>query len=224
VPKNEDGEFELVLGNRQLLSVFFVVAILFGVFFVLGYVVGRNSTPLANGEPASARKSDTKPPSESPATSPPSTSADASSAPESSKPVETAVQKPAEPRPEPPPAEPSKPSTSKSEPAAKREVAKAEKTEKAHPTPPPSHATQSDQPIPGETYLQLSATSNKHDADLTVDVLRKNGFPALDADIPEKQGWVRVLIGPLSRGEVNKVKDELKSKGIQASGAIPKTF
>src|SRR2546425_2364021 len=40
-----DGEFELVLGNRQLLSAFFIVVILFGVFFTMGYIVGRNSSP-----------------------------------------------------------------------------------------------------------------------------------------------------------------------------------
>lgn len=49
--KNE-GEFELVLGNKQLLSGFFIVVILFGVFFTMGYVVGRNSSPAR--APASA--------------------------------------------------------------------------------------------------------------------------------------------------------------------------
>ena len=43
MPKNEDGEFELILANRQLLSVFFIVVILLGVFFTMGYIVGRNS-------------------------------------------------------------------------------------------------------------------------------------------------------------------------------------
>ena len=42
---SETGEFELVLGNKQLLSGFFLVVILFAVFFVMGYIVGRNSTP-----------------------------------------------------------------------------------------------------------------------------------------------------------------------------------
>jgi len=42
---NETGEFELVLGNRQLLSGFFIVVILFAVFFVMGYIVGRNTSP-----------------------------------------------------------------------------------------------------------------------------------------------------------------------------------
>jgi cell division septation protein DedD len=51
MPRNETAElegqeFELVLGNKQLLSVFFIVVILLGVFFTMGYVVGRNSAPI----------------------------------------------------------------------------------------------------------------------------------------------------------------------------------
>ena len=42
MPRNDDGEFELILGNRQLMSVFFIVVILLGVFFAMGYIVGRN--------------------------------------------------------------------------------------------------------------------------------------------------------------------------------------
>lgn len=42
-----DGEFELVLGNRQLISVFLIMVILLGVFFSMGYIVGRNSAPAA---------------------------------------------------------------------------------------------------------------------------------------------------------------------------------
>ena len=45
MPKNDEGEFELVLGNRQLISVFLIVVILLGVFFSMGYIVGRNSSP-----------------------------------------------------------------------------------------------------------------------------------------------------------------------------------
>jgi len=42
VPKNDDGEFELVLGNNQLLSVFFLVVLLLALCFIGGYTVGRN--------------------------------------------------------------------------------------------------------------------------------------------------------------------------------------
>jgi cell division septation protein DedD len=40
---NETGEFELVVGNKQLLSGFFLVVLLFAVAFAMGYVVGQNT-------------------------------------------------------------------------------------------------------------------------------------------------------------------------------------
>ena len=43
MPKNEDGEYELILGNRQLLSIFFIVVVLLGAGFTLGYMMGRES-------------------------------------------------------------------------------------------------------------------------------------------------------------------------------------
>jgi hypothetical protein len=43
MPKTEDGEYELLLGNRQLLSIFFIVVVLLGAGFTLGYMMGRES-------------------------------------------------------------------------------------------------------------------------------------------------------------------------------------
>jgi hypothetical protein len=40
MPSRQDEEFELVLGNKQLLSLFFVVVVLFAIFFSFGYTVG----------------------------------------------------------------------------------------------------------------------------------------------------------------------------------------
>ena len=63
--RTQEGELELVLGNKQLLSVFFIVVVLLGVFFTMGYIVGRNSSEMAQTatpgqplvvEPASAVK------------------------------------------------------------------------------------------------------------------------------------------------------------------------
>ncbi len=212
MPKNEDGEFELVLGNKQLLSMFFVVVILLGVFFVMGYIVGRNSAPLANAEPTIARKADSKP---LVVDSPAPKAADTAPSPEPSKPIETATEKPAETKPAPPPVEIPKAEPAKPAPPPKREVAK---DEKPRPVPPASA-----QLVPGQTYLQLVATS-KHDADATVDVLRKYGFAALDSEVPEKPGLFRVLVGPIAPGEVNKVKVELQDKGLPGNNAIPKKF
>src|SRR6478609_3258081 len=69
---NETGEFELIVGNRQLLSGFFIVVLLFAVAFAMGYVVGQNSprsakalaesvapspsTPMDNSRPPAAGK------------------------------------------------------------------------------------------------------------------------------------------------------------------------
>ena len=72
--KNEEGEFELVLGNRQLISVFLIVVILLAVFFSMGYIVGRNSAPGTTVEtaqnskasaPESAQKESPSPPAAS---------------------------------------------------------------------------------------------------------------------------------------------------------------
>ena len=66
MPKNEDGEFELILGNRQLMSVFFIVVILLGVCFALGYKVGQNASPVAVSD-AVSRRAESKPLVETPA-------------------------------------------------------------------------------------------------------------------------------------------------------------
>jgi hypothetical protein len=222
VPKNEDGEFELTLGNRQLLSMFFVVVVLLAVFFVMGYIVGRNSAP--SPEPSIARRTDTKPTvTDSPAATTQTAPAPPPPVIEPSRPLETAVEKPAENKPEPPKQEPSKAVTSKSEPAPKRETKAekaaekaAEKTEKARPAP-------SNTPVAGQTYLQLSATS-KHDADAYVEVLRKNSFPAIDVEVPNKPGTFRVLVGPLAPGEINKMKADLQAKGLPGNSAFRQNF
>jgi cell division septation protein DedD len=64
---SETGEFELVLGNAQLLSGLFIVVLLFAVFFALGYVVGQNSPRSAKlSEPAAAPAADRPQPTATP--------------------------------------------------------------------------------------------------------------------------------------------------------------
>src|SRR6185295_3509878 len=77
-PTKSEGEYELVLGNRQLLSAFFIIVILFGVFFTMGYVVGRNSAPssVATITPptvATSVKPEVVPPAAAQPTTPPAT-------------------------------------------------------------------------------------------------------------------------------------------------------
>src|SRR5574340_30501 len=117
---NETGEFEMVMGNKQLLSGFFVVVILFGVFFTMGYIVGRNSapagrpgeTPAASSQPAAAapQQASAMPPAAAEAPKPadgqpaegpqPTTQPAQDSA--AQPPAQTAAQPPAQPAAQPP--------------------------------------------------------------------------------------------------------------------------
>ena len=212
MPKNEDGEFELVLANRQLLSVFFIVVILLGVFFTMGYIVGRNSAPVTV-DVASARKADSKPMVvESPAKqdSPSPTSTPTETAPP------TATQQQQQPPPEEAKVEP-KPEPVKEKPPTRKEKeakAKEAKQEKAAPSAPPQA---------GQTYLQLVATA-KAEADVMVDLLHKKNFKAVAVEIPEKPGTYRVFVGPLADGTLNKTKSDLQASSFPGDKAIKKVF
>ena len=204
MPKNEDGEFELILANRQLLSVFFIVVVLLGVFFTMGYIVGRNSGP-PQVDVASAQKAESKPlvvdsPASQDTPAPVSTPPAATPAPTSTRqqqpPPEVA-------KPEPKPEPPAKP--------AKKEVEK--------PKPAPASAPAAT----GQTYLQLVATA-KAEADVMVDVLHQKNFKAIAVQIPEKPELYRVLVGPLADGTLNKTKSDLQSSGFPGDKAIKKVY
>jgi len=220
VPTNEEGEFELILGNRQLLSVFFIVVILLGLFFTMGYIVGQHSTPLVTADASAAKNAaksvvvdsprETAPPPETPretAPEPPPT--------RPSEPVRTAPQQPPE-TPKPVKPEP------KAEPA-KPEPAKAAKSEKSKAAEKKAEAPAASITTPSGTYLQLAATT-KREADIMVDVLRQKKFSATTAQVPEKPDLYRVLVGPVSEGQVNKTKSDLQSAGFPGDKSIKRTF
>src|ERR1700683_2784108 len=174
--KNEDGEFELILANRQLLSVFFIVVVLLGVFFTMGYIVGRNSGP-AQADIASARKPESKPmvvdssqDTAAPVSAPPT----ATPAPTSTQPQQPVEEPKPEPKVEAPPPKP--------EPAAKKESKKDRDKAKEKPA-----VAASAPPASGQTYLQLGATA-KAEADVMVDVLHQKKFKAVAVEIPDKPG------------------------------------
>jgi type IV secretory pathway VirB10-like protein len=196
LPKNEDGEFELILGNRQLLSVFFIVVILLGVFFTMGYIVGRNSGAVT-AEVTPVPSVDARAPeAEAPAKTP-------DPAPTPPVPTETAPQQPA-------PAAPA--AEAERDPEPPRREPKAE-----------TRTAAGSRPAAGQTYLQLAATS-QHEADIMVDVLRKKKFRAMAAEIDEKPGTFRVLVGPITETTANKMRADLQGAGFPGNAAIRRTF
>jgi cell division septation protein DedD len=199
VPRNEDGEFELLLGNRQLMSVFFIVVILLGVFFAMGYIVGRNSSPVTGPEVAS-RRPEPKPVAPDISPAPRETEAPAAAATkEAAAPKETASQQGPATKPAPP--EPAAPAPAKTS----------------------SRVATSGQPESGKTYLQLSAID--HDkAEIMVELLRKKSFSAIAAEIPEKPGVFRVLVGPVAEADVNKTRADLQNASFPGKEAVKRTF
>jgi cell division septation protein DedD len=187
LPKNDDGEFELVLGNRQLISVFLIVVILLGVFFSMGYIVGRNSSPATEA----ARNEKPKP--DQAADSPDGSSTDVPTeavapAPDTSANSQTdsappQVTRPAQPTPPPSKPEPIRPKDVKSKPSPV-----------PAPVRPPVHAAAAGEPSSGE-YWQVVATS-RPDAEIIAEALGKKGFHVVLAPAP-KDGIFRVLVGPL---------------------------
>jgi len=185
--KNEDGEFELILGNRQLISVFLIVVILLGLFFSMGYIVGRNSAP-AVAEVARETK-----PSRTSAAPPPETSAaEAAKTPDTPAPE---VESPARDRSAagthvakdvPQAAAPAPAVLEKPKPAPIRQT--------PPPAAPPARASVTGDPAPGD-YWQVVATA-RPDAEIITEALTKKGFHAVMAPAP-KDGVFRVLIGPL---------------------------
>jgi cell division septation protein DedD len=202
--RNDEGEFELVLGNRQLISVFLIVVILLGVFFSMGYIVGRNSSPSDAGRNSAIAKS-VEPPAETPtpATSaaPPQTSAPVpetkTSAPE--RVTTHAEQPPADaPPPKPAPASPAK--------------------EKRSPSPPPAPARSERASITGEPpagdYWQVVATA-RPDAEIVAEALGKKGMHAIVAPAP-KEGIFRVLVGPMKDSAAQaQTRTDLEAAGFK---------
>ncbi len=226
--RNEEGEFELVLGNKQLLSVFFILVVLLGVFFTMGYIVGRNNPSNEAVNLAAARK-----PADLAGVRPKEVDAQG---PQMSEPkvvesprAERKKQEPSKvdpPKPEPIKVEPPKPTPVKPEEKKAEAKKKEEKKEvsKAKEVPPPPSVKAApggvSKPASG-SYLQVAAIDMKG-ATIMVDSLRKKSFSAVVMEGPsDKPELFRVVVGPFATAEeMARTRTRLEEIGIK--GAMSK--
>jgi cell division protein FtsN len=214
LPRTEDGEFELVLGNKQLLSVFFIVVVLLGVFFAMGYIAGRNSAPGASetakrgddGKPIAVDSSQrTSPMPESAQASHPA-QAKATDADTSTQPVAASQTPPQEQTPAETPAPAAAPAAAPPPP----KPAPPKQT-------PPSHAGGAvaiGDPAPGTVYLQVSSTG-RQEAEVVAETLGKRGYQTRLTPGPNT-GTVRVLVGPLKdASEIASTRANLEKAGFK---------
>lgn len=191
MPRTEEGEYELVLGNRQLLSIFFVVVVLLGAGFTGGYILGRNSAP-ATAEAVSAK---TTPETATPVVldPPPSVpktdaavSAKADPSPQAATPIST-------PKPE-------KPELPKAKPEAASAAARPYKF-----GPPPT----------GSLFIQIAAVGQA-DAETEATSLTKQGFSVWVAPNSKTPDLFSVLVGPFAeKADLAKAKANLQQLGFK---------
>jgi len=180
------GEKELILGNKQLISLFFVVVALCGVFFAMGYMVRGNSlkgsvsatTDAGSAaSPESVKRQQPEPPAETTDVVPATTQPAATAPP----PVET---RPAQ------------------------DTAAAGASTDSITVPRSVTATEA-----GAFYIQVGALA-RADAEATVRTLREQHLPALVA-ASSKENLFRVLVGPYRlTADVADAKTKLKTLGF----------
>jgi cell division septation protein DedD len=199
----ERDEKELVLGNKQLISLFFLAVALCGVFFALGYMIGHNSSKgsiasldaPAAGSPSAANTEGAVPPNPSAssvdsAVAPPATTPDASVPREGQTYTQPARD-------------------TQTAPSAPAPVAPTVVAQKPAAASPVRVVT----PESGATYIQVTAL-RQADAETLVKILREQSLPATLAD-SSKPDLFRVLLGPYRQtADVADAKAKLKALGF----------
>ena len=201
---NETGEFELLVGNRQLLSGFFIVVLLFAVAFSMGYIVGRNSSPSAklqtetgSSAGAASQTPETRP---QPAAQPPAAGGAPDATPGGVPPGSGTPPSDAAPPADTPPQPSTQPERGQGSPSAPAAPVAA-----AAP-PPPAEA------VPG-SYWQVLATASQTSAEAMRQTMKDKGFPA--SLQPGPNNLIRVLIGPYTdKQSLGRAKTELENAGV----------
>jgi cell division protein FtsN len=199
-----ENETEILLGNKQLLGIFFVVAILLGAAFTGGYMLGRGpgekkSAALPAVDTTAGNQSASTPPTPGQTHSFPADSSDtAAPAP---APAETVKHPDADTQPAQPPLGTPRNKREKPRPADSHE--------------PSSVKAESFSPQNGQEYLQVAAVG-RDEAEAVADVLHKKGFRAHAVPKPGNVKIYRVIIGPIrDAGDLSSTRDALRRTGFR---------
>jgi cell division septation protein DedD len=196
---SSSSETEILLGNKHLLGIFFVIAILLGVAFTGGYMVGRNS---AEKRPATV-SAGTPDAASTPATPSSLETHSVPADPSAGAPADMAVA-------------PHKADTHAADSAPPQDAPLGSPKRKAAAPPaalesgPASYL-----PHTGQTFLQVAAVG-RNESDAIADVLNKKGFHAHSVPKPGSTTIYRVLIGPIrDTADLSSTRDQLRSNGFR---------
>jgi cell division septation protein DedD len=209
--RTNERESEILLGNKQLLGIFFAVALLLGVAFYGGYMVGRNSSGKKSSVAAET------------AAAAPVSSQNVTAGETHTIPGESTGS--AEERKTPFGREPVVKSNPGSHELAGGATADAplgtRKTKGTHEAKAPATTAEADvsgggyQPQAGSQYLQVVALG-RSEAEGLADVLHKKGFRAHAVPKPGNASLYRVIVGPIrDAGDLSSTRDALRKTGFR---------
>ena len=183
---NREEAYEVNLGNKQLLALFFIVTGFFALFFCAGYLIG-----FGHGEKTPGVVQVAEPEPEPPEPRLPATLRQDPPAPP--PPVTAATRPKPQPKSAPPPVQKPKPAPKRTAP------------EKPSPTTAPAPKPAEERPQPaaasaGGYYLQVAAVRVEADAAQLAGKLKSKGYPAA-VNSAKGDGWQRVVVGPFSSPE-----------------------
>lgn len=209
--RNNDRESEILLGNKQLLGIFFAVAVLLGVAFYGGYMVGHGS-----GAKRAVSSAETA--SNNPVSSPSVAAGETHTVPgESGSTAEDS-----RPSREQEPVIKSNPGSHELAESPGADVPLGARKSKTAPVHESEAAAAFDSeagggysPQPGSQYLQVVAIA-RSEAEGLADVLHKKGFRAHAVPKPGNAALYRVIVGPIrDAGDLSSTRDALRKTGFR---------
>jgi cell division septation protein DedD len=200
-----ESENEILLGNKQLLAIFFVVVLLLGIAFAGGYKLGQGSkktgadTAAVQPSPDSGAQTHEVGAGSAP-------DAAAAGAPDTNTSAATSASEVATPPPQ-----------SEEAPlgAKKHGKTKAAESQPASVPAVPVETRGEFSPQAGQLFLQVAAVG-RDEAEAVADVLHKKGFRAHAVPKPGNAKIYRVLIGPLKdAADLSTTRDSLRRTGFR---------
>jgi len=198
----ETGEFELVVGDRQLLSGFFIGVLLLAVVFAMGYVLGQNSPrspKLATEGVATNTGAPNRPQPASPAEPKPDTTAAAATPTGDAEARGTAAS-------DAPPQPTTQPARDPSAPAPAPPAS-------ATAAPPVSAPVSAAEDLANTSYLQVTASASRSSAEAVMKTLEEGGYPVILHNGPGT--LTAVWVGPYTdRKPLAEAKSKLEKAGF----------
>ncbi len=188
--QSSERETEILLGNKQLIAVFFVGVALLGIAFTGGYMVGRGSSGKKVNTAAAAI----------PDAAPVGANQDTNAAPQVGETHSVSAEEGATVS----PAEKNKSTSNLLGARKSKQAATVEKSARSDEFAPQG----------GQEFLQVAAVPHDH-AMAVATVLRKKGFHAHAVAKPGDSNLYRVIVGPIrDAGELSSTRDSLRKTGF----------